>query len=51
MTESEDDISIPDSKLRKIRERVLDAEKEKLSLDNPRGIKNDIEQIIEEEIH
>jgi hypothetical protein len=28
----------------------LQAEKEKLNLDNPRGIINDIEQIIREEI-
>lgn len=51
MTESGDDISIPESKLRKLRERVLDAEKNKLNLDNPRGINDDIEQIIEEEIN
>lgn len=51
MTGNEDDISIPDQKLARIRERVLEAEKEKLNLDNPRGIINDIEQIIEEEIN
>jgi hypothetical protein len=51
MTDSMEEPSIPDSKLKRIRERVLQAEKEKLNLDNPRGIINDIEQIIEEEIN
>lgn len=51
MTYSEDDISIANEKLARIRERVLAAEKEKLNLDNPRGINNAIEQIIEEEIY
>jgi len=50
MTDSGDEISIPDETLQRIRERVLRAEKEKLNLDNPRGINNDIQQIIEEEI-
>jgi hypothetical protein len=51
MTDSGDEVSIPESKLRRIRERALQAEKSKLNLDNPRGIINDIEQIIKEEIN
>lgn len=51
MTNSKEEISIPKSKLLKIRERVLMAEKEKLNLDLPRGINNKIEQILEEEIN
>lgn len=44
------DVDLDDETLRRIRERVLKAEKEKLNLDNPMGINNDIEQIIEEEV-
>lgn len=51
MTETEDEISISDDKRKRIRERVLAAEKEKLNLDNPIGINDEIEQIIEEEIN
>ena len=51
MTDGEKEISIPNSKLAKISERVLMAEKEKLNLDLPRGINDEIEQIIEEEIN
>jgi hypothetical protein len=51
MTVQEDNISISDSKLAKIRERVLSAEKEKLNLDNPRGIINEIENIVQEEVN
>jgi len=51
MTDSRDENSVPDAKLARIRERVLQAEKEKLSLDNPIGINDEIEQIIEEEIN
>lgn len=36
--------------LRRVRERVLEAEKNKLHLDLPRGINNEIEQIIREEV-
>lgn len=49
MTDSGDDIS--KSELARIRERALTAEKEKLNLDNPKGVVNNIEQIIEEEIN
>lgn len=51
MVENRDEISIPDETLAKIRERVLEAEKEKLNLDSPVGINNEIEEIIEEEIY
>lgn len=46
----EDEVTIPRKKLARIRQRVLEAEKEKLNLDNPLGINNEIEQIIREEI-
>lgn len=51
-TESIDgiDLEFDQNKLRQIRERVLAAEKEKLNLDNPRGVVNNIEDIIREEI-
>lgn len=45
-----DELKIEDTKLRRIRERVLQAEKEKLHLDLPRGIINEIEEIVKEEI-
>lgn len=44
------DIEFDDATLRRIRERVLSAEKEKLNLDTPRGINNEIEEIIREEV-
>lgn len=47
----EDELDIDQAKLRRIRERVLKAEKEKLHLDNPRGVVNDIEEIVREEIN
>jgi hypothetical protein len=47
----EDDLEIDQAKLRRIRERVLKAEKEKLHLDNPRGVVNDIEDIVREEMN
>lgn len=46
-----DELEIDQAKLRRIRERVLKAEKEKLHLDNPRGVVNDIEDIVREEIN
>jgi len=45
-----EDIEFDQSELRQIRERVLEAEKEKLNLDNPMGVVNDIEDIIREEV-
>lgn len=47
----DDEITISREKLARIRERVLQAEKEKLNLDSPRGINNEIEQIIREEMN
>ena len=46
----EEDIEIEEAKLRRIRERVLQAEKEKVHLDLPRGVINEIENIVREEI-
>ena len=45
-----DEIDIPKSTQRRVQEKVLKAEKEKLNLDLPRGINNEIEQIIRDEI-
>lgn len=45
------ELDFDEGKIRRIRERVLEAEKEKLHLDNPRGIINDIEAIVREEIN
>jgi Na+/phosphate symporter len=47
----DDELEISEQQLRRIRERVLQAEKEKLHLDLPRGINNEIEEIIREEIN
>lgn len=46
-----EELEFDSNKLRHIRERVLEAEKEKLHLDNPRGVVNNIEDIIREEIN
>ena len=51
MTDTGVDISVSEDTLTRIRERVLQAEKEKLNLDNPIGINDEIQQIIEEEIN
>lgn len=45
-----EEIEFDQNKLRRIRERVLNAEKEKLHLDTPRGVINNIEDIVREEI-
>jgi urease accessory protein UreE len=45
-----EELEFDQSELRRIRERVLEAEKEKLNLDLPRGVINDIEDIIREEV-
>lgn len=47
---SGNELHIDKQTLKQIRERVLAAEKEKLNLDNPRGIINDVEEIIRAEI-
>jgi hypothetical protein len=49
-TVDEADVEFDDATLHRIRERVLQAEKEKLHLDYPRGIVNDIEEIVREEV-
>lgn len=46
----ESDTSVDDETVRRIRERVLAAEKEKLDLDLARGINDDIEEIVREEV-
>lgn len=51
MNDTDEEINIPPEKLVTIRERALQAEKDKLNLDLPRGINNEIEQIIREEIN
>lgn len=48
---SDEEVTIPSEKVKRIRERVLNAEKEKLHLDLPRGINDEIEKIIREEIN
>lgn len=45
-----EELEIEEEKLRRIRERVLEAEKDKLHLDLPRGVINEIEEIVREEI-
>lgn len=47
---SNEDITVPERTLVRIRERVLEAEKEKLNLDLPRGINDEIEEIIRQEV-
>lgn len=47
----EDDLKLNQAEVRRIRERVLKAEKEKLHMDLPRGVVNDIEDIVREEIN
>jgi hypothetical protein len=41
---------IDDEVLKRLMERVLEAERDKLHMGNPRGINGDIESIIEEEV-
>lgn len=47
---NDSNIDLEEDKLIQIRERVLQAEKEKLHMDLPRGVINDIEEIIREEV-
>jgi hypothetical protein len=47
---SDEEVTITRNKLKRVRERVLQAEKNKLHMDNPIGAVNDIEEIIREEI-
>lgn len=46
----DEELVINEETLRRIRELVLQAEKEKLHLDLPRGVINEIEEIVREEI-
>ncbi|MFD1646893.1 hypothetical protein [Haloarchaeobius litoreus] len=48
---AETDVTVTTEKIRTIRERVLQAEKDKLHLDLARGINDEIEEIIREEIN
>ena len=48
---AERELEFDQQTLTRIRERVLTAEKNKLHLDLPRGINNEIEEIIREEIN
>lgn len=45
------ELNFDEDSLRRIRERVLHAEKEKLNLDLAHGINDEIEQIVREEIN
>lgn len=45
------EVDLDDDTLRRVRERVLEAEKERLHMKLPRNILNDIQQIIEEEVN
>lgn len=45
-----EELEIDEAILRQIRERALQAEKEKLHLDLPRGVINEIEDIVREEV-
>jgi hypothetical protein len=47
---SDDEVTVTEAQRRRIRERVLQAEKAKLHLDLPRGINNEIEDIVRGEI-
>lgn len=47
---SDENITIGPETLRRIQGRVLQAEKEKLHMDLPRGINDEIEEIIREEV-
>jgi hypothetical protein len=50
MSRNNSDTEIEDEKIAAVIERVLQAEQDKLHLKNPRGIREDIEDIIRGEI-
>ena len=50
MSQENTDVELEDRKIATIIERVLQAEQDKLHLKNPRGIREDIEDIIREEV-
>lgn len=47
---SEDELEFTEAKLTQIRERVLEAEKDKLHYASPIGVINEVEDIIREEV-
>lgn len=47
---SEDELEFTEAKLTNIRERVLEAEKDKLHYASPIGVINEVEDIIREEV-
>jgi len=50
MSKGNPDTEVEDEKIAAVIERVLQAEQDKLHLKNPRGIREDIEDIIREEV-
>lgn len=50
MSEQGDEVELSEQVLGRIRKRVLVAEKEKLNLKSPMGVRQDIERIIREEV-
>lgn len=50
MSRENSDTEVEDEKIAGVIERVLQAEQDKLHLKNPRGIREDIEDIIREEV-
>jgi hypothetical protein len=42
--------SVSDDEVKQIMQRVLNAEKQKLHMSNPKGINNEIEKILKEEV-
>jgi len=50
MSRENPDTEVGDEKIAAVIERVLQAEQDKLHLKNPRGIREDIEDIVREEV-
>ena len=50
MSQDNKDVEIDNQEIVTIIERILQAEQDKLHLKNPRGIRDDIEDIIREEV-
>ena len=50
MSRENPDTEVDDEKIAAVIERVLQAEQDKLHLKNPRGIREDIEDIVREEV-
>lgn len=51
MSETDPPDGVDKDKIRRAMRRVLQAEEDKLHMDNPLGINNDIQAIIEDEIN